>query len=101
MHIKPCLAERWEISSDQLEYTFYLRSDVYFHENACFGQRKTRKLVAADFLYSFNRIADPATASSGAWTVSPIARNENGSLTMLSIGDSIISIKLKEPFSPF
>lgn len=101
MHIKPCLAERWEISSDQLEYTFYLRRDVYFHENACFGQRKTRKLVAADILYSFNRIADPATASSGAWTVSPIARDENGSLTMLSIGDSIVSIKLKEPFSPF
>jgi peptide/nickel transport system substrate-binding protein len=101
MNIKPCLAHKWDIAANQLEYTFYLRRDVFFHSNACFGDKKARKMVASDLVYSLNRIADPSTASSGAWTVSPIARNEKGELKIESVGDSILKIFLKEPFSPF
>ncbi len=33
----PGLAERWEISSDGLQYTFYLRKDVRFHDGTPFN----------------------------------------------------------------
>ena len=32
---KPKLAERWEISADKLEFTFWLRQDVKWHEDRC------------------------------------------------------------------
>lgn len=35
--IKPCLAESWEISDDQLTYTFHLRQDVTFHDGEPFN----------------------------------------------------------------
>lgn len=101
MNIIPCLATRWEISANQLEYTFHLRKGVNFHESECFGPQKKRELKAADVIYSLNRIADPATASSGAWTVAPIERNANGRLKIENHGDSILTIFLNQAFSPF
>ncbi len=63
----PAIAKRWEVSEDQLTYTFHLRSDVNF----CFvdkqGGLRHRKLVAEDVAYSLSRIADPKMASPGAW----------------------------------
>jgi peptide/nickel transport system substrate-binding protein len=35
--VVPALAERWEISDDGLEYTFYLRQDVTFHNGEPFN----------------------------------------------------------------
>ena len=43
--IKPLLAERWEVTPDGLEYTFYLRKDVTFHS----GRKFTAKDVKAHF----------------------------------------------------
>jgi peptide/nickel transport system substrate-binding protein len=37
--VVPDLAERWEISGDGLEYTFYLRQDVQWHDGAPFSSR--------------------------------------------------------------
>jgi dipeptide transport system substrate-binding protein len=51
--IAPDLAERWEISKDQKEYTFFLRKDVKFHKTAEFTP--TRNMNADDVLFSFNR----------------------------------------------
>ncbi len=56
----PDIAERWEISADGRTYTFYLRPDVQFHEGG--------KVTAADFKYSLERTADPATGSLTAAT---------------------------------
>src|ERR1044072_9419660 len=67
MVIRPWLASRWEESADHLTYTFYLRPDIYFHDNEVFPGGKGRKLTAGDVVYSFRRIMDPATASPGAW----------------------------------
>ena len=63
----PSLAKRWDISGDNLVFTFYLRDDVHFSDDACFINGMGRKLVAKDVEYSFKRIIDKNTASPGAW----------------------------------
>src|SRR5215831_14971668 len=67
LNIVPSLAYRWDVSTDRKTYTFHLRSDVFFHNDTAFVNGKGRKMVAADIEYSFKRIIDPATSSSGAW----------------------------------
>ncbi len=46
--INPRLAERWEVSPDGMEYTFYLRKDATFHD----GTPVTAEAVK----YSFDRV---------------------------------------------
>ena len=48
LSMEPALAESWEISDDNLTWTFTLRSGVRFHNG--------RALVADDVVYSFNRV---------------------------------------------
>ena len=67
LQIKPCISSNWEVSEDNKVYTFYLRDDVYFHDNECFEEGYGRKVTAYDFVYSFKRIIDPKVASPGAW----------------------------------
>ena len=55
--VEPALAERWEISPDGLEYTFYLRPGVKFHTTSYF--KPTRTLNADDVIWSFQRQLDP------------------------------------------
>jgi len=97
LNIVPSLAKSWDISSDNLEFTFHLRDDVFFHDNPAFAGGKGRKLTAADVAYSFQRIIDPATASSGAWIF-------NGRVDLVeafkAIDDSTFRLKLQKPFNP-
>src|SRR5882757_1971226 len=67
---RPCIAKSWEISADELLYTFHLRNDVHFHDDPLFKNGKGRKVLAADFVYSFHRLLDPKVASSGSWIFS-------------------------------
>jgi oligopeptide transport system substrate-binding protein len=60
LDIVPDIAERWEISQNLRTYTFYLRNDVTFQDG--------RKVIAADFKYSWERACDPATGSGVAGT---------------------------------
>jgi oligopeptide transport system substrate-binding protein len=67
LHIVPALARSWDISADRTTWTFHLRTDVFFHDDPVFPGARGRKLIAGDVVYSFNRLIDPHTASSGAW----------------------------------
>ena len=67
LNIVPSLAKSWDVSADNLTFTFHLRNDVYFHDNDAFPNGKGRKMKASDVVYSFERIMDKSTASSGAW----------------------------------
>ncbi|MCR4660072.1 MAG: ABC transporter substrate-binding protein [Bacteroidales bacterium] len=97
LEVCPAIARSWDISPDGLQYRFHLRTDVQFHPSPLFGTPdSTRTVVAQDFVYSFNRILDPAVASPGLWIFSEVA--ENG---FEAIDDSTLLIRLRRPFAPF
>jgi len=97
LNIVPSLAKKWEVSADRLVYIFHLRTDVFFNDDAAFVNAKGRKLVADDIVFSFNRIIDKQTASSGAW----IFNNRVDSLKpFTALNDSTFELKLIKPFNP-
>lgn len=97
LQIVPSLAKNWEISEDRLIYTFHLRDDVFFHDDACFPNGKGRKLRAADIEYSLTRIMDKNTASPGAWIFN---RKVDSLQPFRAINDSTFQLKLAKPYSP-
>lgn len=97
LNIVPSLAYSWNVSADRLTYIFHLRNDVFFHDNEAFPQGKGRKMTAHDVVYSYRRIIDPATASSGAW----IFNNRIDTVNAFSVvDDSTFQLKLVRPFNP-
>lgn len=92
--IVPSLAKSWTISNDGKTYEFHLRDDVYFHDNLIFNG-KMRKVVAQDFVYSFNRILQSDLLSPGAWIFNSVAVT-NGKADFRAINDTILQIGLKE-----
>jgi peptide/nickel transport system substrate-binding protein len=94
LRIIPCLAQSWSISEDGLTYQFVLRSDVFFHSMN--HQEVNRKLVAADVLFSFQRIMDSQLASPGQWIFQNV--QDNG---FQVLNDTIVQIHLKEPQGSF
>lgn len=97
LHIRPSLARSWEVSADAKVYTFHLRTDVYFHDNAVFPGGRGRKMIAGDVVYSLRRIMDPATASAGAWIFNGKVDRDKG---FEAVDDSTFRLTLLQPFHP-
>ena len=97
LNIRPSLATRWEVSEDRRTYRFYLRNDVYFHDNEIFPGGKGRKMIAADVVYSLKRIMDPGTASPGAWIFNSTVDPATG---FQAIDDTTFQLTLIQPFHP-
>jgi len=55
LKLVPELAESWDVSADGTVYTFHLRKNARFHDG--------RPVTAGDVVYSWERAADPDTAS--------------------------------------
>ena len=109
LHFMPGLARTWEVSPDRRTWTFHLRTDVFFHDDPAFPGGRGRRLVASDIVYSFNRLLDPATASSGAWIFHD--RIDTGGAgaasagtpvggAFLALDDSTFQLRLLRPFNP-
>lgn len=99
LRVVPSIAREWKKSEDQTLYTFTLRTDVRFHDDPCFAKGKGRKVVASDFVYTFNRILDEKVASPGRWVFSGIDTTFH-SKGFNALNDSTLQIKLLKP-SPF
>ncbi len=99
LKVIPAIAKSWQISEDGLEYTFTLRDDVYFHDDESFNGHK-RKVIADDFVYSFKRLLDPATASPGVWVFNAIKSDSNYQ-AIRALSDTVLMISLNKPFPPF
>ncbi|MEP6746178.1 MAG: ABC transporter substrate-binding protein [Bacteroidota bacterium] len=96
LNMMPSLAKSWDVSADRKLYTFHLRTDVFFHDNDAFPGGSGRKLTAADIAYSFNRIIDKNTASSGAWIFNDRISKDG----FTAINDSTFQLSLIRPFNP-
>jgi peptide/nickel transport system substrate-binding protein len=97
LRIVPSLASHWDISEDKKEFIFHLRTDVYFHDDPAFAEGKGRQLKADDVVYSFNRLADPATASPGSWIFN---RKVDSIQPFAAINDSTFRLRLQRPYNP-
>lgn len=64
------LAESYEISGDQLQYTFHLREDSFWYQeigdNVNFDEDAKMNVTADDFVFAFQRLFDPMYASPNA-----------------------------------
>ena len=94
LEVIPDIAKHWSISTDGLKYDFQLREDVFFHPHPAFGKKNTRKVIASDFVYSFQRLLDPKLATPGGWVLQNVDQIEE-------IDAHRLRITLKQPFPPF
>jgi ABC-type transport system substrate-binding protein len=97
LHIIPSVAKSWDISDDKTVYTFHLRNDVFFHNDAAFPSSKGRQLVAEDVVYSLSRILDKQVASPGSWIFN---RKVDSIQPFKAIDDSTFQLKLLRPYNP-
>ncbi len=82
LNMVPSLAKSWEVSDDNLTWTFHLREGVKFHNG--------RDLTAEDVVYSYERIMDEETGSGVAWRFSSVESVE-------APDDLTVVINLTEP----
>lgn len=94
LNVVPEIASHWQIDSLGTTYTFYLREDVFFHEAIQFGPKKTRAVIAEDFVYSFDRLTDPKVGSPGGWVLQQVESYQ-------AIQKHTFQIKLKQTFPAF
>lgn len=100
LEAEPSIAESWDISDDNLVYTFNLKKGVKFHNG--------RELKAEDFVFSWSRVALKENASPLATHLMPIVgfdECQGGTTTSMegvrAIDDYKLEVTLKEPFADF
>lgn len=80
------LAEKYEISDDQLTYTFTLRDGLKWSDGS--------DLTANDFVYSWNRAIAPETAADYAYMFECIDGYADGKLNVTAVDDKTLEVKL-------
>ena len=98
LKIEPSIAKSWNISNEGKTYTFYLNTNVRYHDNACWPGDKGRKVIAQDFVYTFNRLLDAKVSSATSLLSYVDTAKQKG---FRAINDSTFVIHLLKPFTPF
>jgi oligopeptide transport system substrate-binding protein len=97
----PALAERWEMTSDALKFTFHLRTDAKWNIGA--------PVTAEDFVFAWRRIVNPKTAATYAEQLFFVENAEalaTGKLTDLTqlgvraVTSHTLEVRLRDP-APF
>lgn len=98
--LQPAVAESWESNDDASVWTFKLRDDVKFHNG--------RTVVAEDFKYAWERMADPAMASEIVYHLFGIKgaqEKANGEATEIEgikvIDDTTLEVTMVAPYPDF
>jgi len=91
--LEPDLAEKWDVSDDGLEYTFYLKQDVTFHDGTPFNADAVK--------FSFERQIDPNHPfhDTGQYAYAEFTFGTVDKIEV--IDDFTVKITLKEAFAPF
>lgn len=83
--VKPWLAEKWDVASDGLKYTFYLKKGVKFHSG--------EELTADDVVFSMERLL---TIGEGfSYLYKPYVDK------VTAVDTYTVEFALKKPFGPF
>src|SRR5262252_6206279 len=97
--IRPCIAERWEISPDGKVYTFYLRETARFHNG--------RRVRADDVKYSFERQMRQ-NEDAAAWVFRPLVgadqfmSGESESVSGIEVlGEHVVKLEMKQQVAFF
>jgi oligopeptide transport system substrate-binding protein len=102
LNIIPALAEKWNVSADGKQYTFYLKKDVLWSD----GQ----PLIAQHFVDSWLRLLSPDLGASYAYFLHDIVGAEDFSSGKLkdpakvgikALGKDVFQISLKRPVTHF
>jgi oligopeptide transport system substrate-binding protein len=97
----PAAAERWEVSPDQLRYTFHLRSNERWSNG--------EPVTAEDFLESFRRVLSPGTAAPKADLFFPVKNARDylsgkledfGSVGFNAPDSQTVAVTLDRPMPP-
>ena len=100
LHPKPALAERWEISKDLKEYTFFIKKNVYWSDGV--------KLTAQHFADGLKRVLTPDLKSKYASMLFDLENAEEYQKGILKdfsqvgvkvLNESTLVLKLKSPVS--
>lgn len=68
LEVVPALAEGLPaVSKDGLTFTIKIKPGARFQDDAAFPNGKGREVTAQDFIYSWKRLTNPKTNSSGFW----------------------------------
>lgn len=81
------VAERYELSDDKLQWTFYLRADAQWSDG--------RAVVAEDFIHAWRRAIAPKTAAPYRHLFENLLQNNQ--LNILAINSNAIKITLNHP----
>lgn len=102
-NLVPGVAETWEASDDQLTHTFHLRSNAKWSNGD--------PVTAHDFVYAWQRAADPVTASPYSWYMDLMAvenvaevlagDKEPSELGVVATDDHTLVVTLTKPLSFF
>lgn len=80
----PALCDTYEVSEDQLTYTFTLKNDLKWSDGS--------ELTAADFEYSWKRAADPATAADYSYLFDVFAKDDDGTIKVTADGNTLTAV---------
>lgn len=87
--VEPCLAESWQVSSDNMVWTFFLRKNVKFHDGTPFNAEAVR--------FSMERQIPPRAGNSLNY-----ASFTFGMVERIKVVDPYtVSFILKFPYAPF
>lgn len=110
--VVPILAESWEVSADDLVYTFHLRRGITWVRclsvsgvDTCYSQRE---VTAADVVFSIERALRPETGAPHAELLYPIAGareraqgDETVSLGVATLDEAAVRFTLTTPLPDF
>ncbi len=101
LKVEPCLANYYNVNDSKTRYTFFIRHNVYFHDNECFPNHKGRELVAEDIAYCFRLLQQKSKLNRGYELFKNMFVQEDESMGIKAISKYKVEFNLKKPNDQF
>lgn len=84
--LAPGVAESWDVSEDELEWTFHLREDAKWNDG--------KPVTAQDFKFSWDRLVNPETGADYEYMLDMVAGYEDKNLQIEAVDDHTFKVTL-------